>query len=272
MFGFVTANYKELNKEQQARYTAVYCGICRQIQDGQSNLSRLSLSYDMAFLALLLMSLYEPEEEGGKRACLMHPLRPRPWVCNPYIRYSADMNVALAYFSCLDNWLDDRSLPAKAMAGILKPHCGTIAGRYPRQWSAMEESLRELASLEKENCTSIDGPANCFGRLMAELLVYDEDLWAEELRSLGFWLGRFVYLADAVADYDKDLRKGKYNPFLAAQTGKNWPLWQEYLVLSMAKATEHFQRLPLVQDKDILNNILYSGVWTNFKQKAGDGA
>ena len=61
MFGFVTANLKELSKEQRQRYLAVYCGICRGIRQNASQTARLGLSYDMAFLALLLMSLYEPE-------------------------------------------------------------------------------------------------------------------------------------------------------------------------------------------------------------------
>ena len=32
-------------------------------------------------------------------------------------------------------------------------------------------------------------------------------------------------------------------------------------MLTMAKCTECYERLPLVQDKDILDNVLYSGVW-----------
>ncbi len=270
MFGFVTANLKELTGEQKQRYTSVYCGICRQIRQRASNASRLSLSYDMAFLALLLMSLYEPEEESGSRACGLHPIHPRPWTDNEYIRYSADMNVALAYYSCLDNWNDDRSLSAKAMAGTLEKHCAPIAPCYPRQWAAIGSCIGELSKLEKENCGSIDETANCFGRLMGELLVYREDLWAEDLRGLGMALGRFIYLADAVADYDRDKRRHKYNPFLAAGTGKNWPQWEEYLVLAMGRATAYFEKLPLVQDKPLLDNILYSGVWTNLRNKAGD--
>ena len=58
----ITASLRELTKEQQRRYGAVYCGICRRIRTQSGNLARLGLSYDMAFLALLLMSLYEPEE------------------------------------------------------------------------------------------------------------------------------------------------------------------------------------------------------------------
>ncbi len=269
MFGFVAANYSELSKEQQHRYSAVYCGICRQLRSRCSQLSRLSLSYDMAFLGLLLMSLYEPEEISGSRACMLHPVKPRPWVDNRYLEYCADMNVALAYFSCLDNWNDDKSLSAKAMAAALKPHCHSIRQQYPRQWTAIEENISALSRLEQENCANIDEPAGCFGALMAELLVYEEDLWSPTLRQLGMALGRFIYLADAVVDYDRDLRKHKYNPLIAMGTGQDWPRWEEYLVLTMGKCTRHFEALPLVQDKPILDNILYSGVWTNFKKKAG---
>ena len=97
MFGYVMANGKELIKQQKQRYGAVYCGICRQIRSSASNLARMGLSYDMAFLALLLMSLYEPEERSGNSACVLHPLR--CWTDNEYIRYAADMNVALAWYN-----------------------------------------------------------------------------------------------------------------------------------------------------------------------------
>ena len=69
MFGYVTASWKELTAGEQKRYGAVYCGICREIRQRSTGIGRICLSYDMAFLALLLMSLYEPEEESGKKAC-----------------------------------------------------------------------------------------------------------------------------------------------------------------------------------------------------------
>ena len=74
MFGYVTASLGELTKEQSRRYNSVYCGICRRIREQSENVCRLALQYDMAFLALLLMSLYEPEETSGKRACALHPV------------------------------------------------------------------------------------------------------------------------------------------------------------------------------------------------------
>ena len=102
---------------------------------------------------------------------------------------------------------------------------------------------------------------------MAELLVYHEDLWADTLRQTGFHLGRFIYMADAAVDYRTDKRKHKYNPFLAMDTGEDWARWEEYLVLAMGRCTANYEKLPLVQDKALLDNILYSGVWVNFRGK-----
>ena len=266
MFGFVSASLRELTEEQRKRYNTVYCGLCRNIRNRAGQMARMALSYDMTFLALLLMSLYEPEETGGPNACKVLPIAIRPWVDSDVIRYCADMNVALAYYNCQDDWDDDRSLPAKTMASHLRPHLETIRSLWPRQCQAIEGCIAQLSRLEKENCGNPDLPANCFGTLMAELLVYREDLWAPALREMGMALGRFIYLADATLDYKKDRRKGKYNPYLAAGMDDT-AHFEGHLVLAMGRCTTYFETLPLVQDKPILDNILYSGVWIKFPKK-----
>ena len=265
MFGYVTASWKELSQQQKDRYGSIYCGICRQIRDQSSGTARIALSYDMAFLATLLMSLYEPEEETGRNACLIHPISRRSWVNNPVIQYCADMNVILAYYNALDDWQDDGKLSAKLLADAFEKHCRRIEEAYPRQCGAIHSCIGELSRLEKEGCGNPDEPAACFGKLMAELLVYEEDLWAPTLRQMGDALGRFIYLLDAALDYRKDLKKGKYNPYIAMGLGEDWQRWEEYLVLTMGRCTMHFEKLPLVQDKALLNNILYSGVWVNYR-------
>lgn len=267
MFGYVTASIKELTQEQRGRYGAVYCGICRSIRTQSGQLARLGLSYDMAFLALLLMSLYEPEETSGKNLCAAHPFTRRSWVDNTYVRYAADMNVALAYYNLLDDWQDDGKHSAKLLSDRYAKQLPAIEERYPRQCRAIRSCIGQLNALEQEGCTNPDEPAGCFGRLMAELLTWQEDLWAENLRQTGFYLGRFIYLVDAAMDYEKDKKRGKYNPFLAMGQGEDWEKWEDYLVLTMGRCTEHFEKLPLVQDKALLDNILYSGVWANYRSK-----
>ena len=98
VFGYVNVNWKELPEDRKKRFGSVYCGVCRRIREQSGSLSRLGLRYDIAFLSTLLMSLYEPEEISGPNACHLHPITKRPWVDNPYVRYGADMNVALACY------------------------------------------------------------------------------------------------------------------------------------------------------------------------------
>jgi hypothetical protein len=263
LFGYVTASFQELSKEERRRYGAVYCGICRAIGQRSGQIARMNLSYDMAFLALLLMSLYEPDEEGGSARCALHPLKKRPWVDNPHVRYAADMNIALAYYKCLDDWQDDGSHRARWMAGELEPHVAAIRTQWPRQCAAIETCIHQLSQLEAANCANPDEPAGCFGQLMAQLLVYEEDFWTQHLQEMGMALGRFIYLADAAADLSADLRKKKYNPCLAAGI-LDPQQHRQHLLLAMGRCTHYFEKLPLVQDKPLLNNILYSGVWTLF--------
>jgi hypothetical protein len=173
------------------------------------------------------------------------------------------MNVALAYYQCLDDWQDEKKHTARFMANHLQKQMPQLEESYPRQCAAIRSCIRRLTELEQAGCDNADEPANCFGELMAELLVRQEDLWAPYLRQMGRSLGRFIYLADAVADFEKDQKKGRYNPLHQ----ENRAGWDDFLVLAMGRCTEYYEKLPLVQDKSLLDNILYSGVWTNFRKK-----
>jgi hypothetical protein len=150
MFGFVMASSEELSKEEKQRYGEVYCGICRQIGKRHGSLSRLGLSFDLAFLALLFMSLYEPEETKGNRACGFHPVKPRPWTDNKYIAYCADMNVALAYYKAKDDSADEKRVGGMLQQGIFGKKLEEIKNSWPRQCAAIENCLQELDVLEKE--------------------------------------------------------------------------------------------------------------------------
>ena len=76
-----------------------------------------------------------------------------------------------------------------------------------RQSGGIRKWLRELDECEKEGSTDIDRTAGCFGHLMEELFVYREDIWEKNLRRMGFFLGKFIYLMDAYEDLPEDIEK-----------------------------------------------------------------
>ena len=266
MFGYVIANPELLDNAQKQRYRDCYCGLCHTIGMTCSSASRLSLNYDMAFLVLLLSSLYEPEETNGQNRCIMHPFTPQTYWYNQYTRYCAAMNVALAYYNCMDDWHDDKNIVRLAQAQLFR-HTGiSLAKTYPRQTAAITGNLAKLAAIEASGIPDPDGAANCFGSLMGELFVVDDaDYWAPVLRTVGEGLGRFIYTLDAAIDLDEDLQKGRYNPLSdMAKDGRTLSDFKEELMLLIGEATAAFERLPLVQDAALMRNILYSGVWIKY--------
>ena len=78
-------------------------------------------------------------------------------------------------------------------------------------------------------------------------------------------MGRSVYLMDAAMDYEKDNEKGCYNPL--GRLGIAPENAREIITQPLGEASEAFERLPLVQDDQLMRNILYSGVWQNYNQK-----
>ena len=112
MFGYVIPNQAALSPEAQARYRAAYCGLCRRIGALHGTRGRLTLSYDLTFLDLLLCSLYEGESAcvTGCDHCPIHPIRKVEWRSSGPTDYCADLSVALHYYNAQDKWNDDHSL------------------------------------------------------------------------------------------------------------------------------------------------------------------
>ena len=264
MVGYLTASLKHLSEEQALRYKSFYCGVCLSLKRRHGQLSRLTLNYDLSFLVILLNSLYEPEEDREESCCLVHPFKKQPKLHTEMSDYAADMNLMLAYLKCLDNWQDDRSLLSLAEASALKRSYLELTERYPRQHKAMESSLAALHELEEKGIEDADAAAATFGGLMGEILVARDDRWSGTLRAMGNALGRFIYIMDAVMDLDSDMRHGSYNPLRCYHGLDNEQRFRDILKMLLAECIYHFDKLPLVQDVDILKNILCLGLWQQF--------
>lgn len=265
MFGYIACNKGRLTKEEQDRYQSIYCGLCRTLKLRYGELERLSLSYDMTFVILFLSSLYEPEETGREFRCSLHPLSRRQTAENCFTEYAADMTVALAYYKALDDWKDEKKKASRWYGHMLCRAYHEVAQRWPRQCKSIAHSIAELDALEKMKGANPDQAVNCSGKMMSEIFVYKEDFWSNSLRSFGYELGRFIYLMDASMDYQKDLKKDNYNPL--SDMGKKPEEMEPILTMPLGNVMEIFEKLPLVQDVNLLRNILYGGVWQQYYAK-----
>lgn len=254
----------------------------------------------MTFLALVLGSLYEPEETCGEARCPVHPMQPQSFARSKYTDYAADLSVALAYHKMLDDWHDDHTLRARGGAFALAGAYRRAKKRVPQECEAIEAAMADIRTIEQralqarsqgvqaqlraqdqtqgqtqaqsriQGAPAIDSPlpdeaANRFGMMLGDLFAHEDDFWVSDLRRFGARLGKFVYVMDAAMDIEDDSRTGSYNPFADMESTKE--ALRENLEFLAAGMTDAFERLPLERDVQVMRSVLYAGVWQRFEAK-----
>lgn len=260
VFGYVTVGKNQMTEDEYAVFRTYYCGLCRAMGKAASQVSRFGLSYDIAFLAIVLSSVAdaEPIEDHGR--CMAHPFKKsRYYKYDPVLEYCASAGVILGYAKLADDVSDDRSI--KAVLGMLALKRGFKRSRRrcPEVYTAVKERLQRLSELEKNGCTSVDEPAEEFGRI-TELLFTPDFVTGEATRRalawFGYNLGRWIYILDAYNDYEQDLKTGAYNPFIAAG-GLDAEAVDMSLTLTLSNIASAFELIDFKRNGDLIGKMVY---------------
>lgn len=275
MFGYVVVNKSEMKYKEFDIYHAFYCGLCKTLKNKYGLKAQVSLNFDMNFLAILLTGLYEPITQKKDARCIMHPLKKHQEFYNEFVEYAAKMTIVLTYYKCEDDWLDEKKFNKQVYKKMISKAYREIKEEYRDKINNIEKCLHKINEYEKASHTNLDEVSKLFGEVMGHIFSYKNDEWCEELYQLGFYLGRYIYFIDAYEDIENDLKKGTYNPFKKIYEIEDFEKkCKDILELMISEATLAFERLPIIENADIIRNILYSGVWTKYaliKKKRMEG-
>lgn len=280
MFGYIRTDVPELRVRENEYYRAVYCGLCRAQGKCTGQCSRMTLSYDIAFLALLRIAIEGKPTEIKRGRCIAHPIRKRNYVayCAP-LEYCAYAAAILTYGKTVDDIGDERGYK-RLRARLTKPFAKGMRRRalkkdYAELDRKVFEGLKKLSDIEKQNLKSVDVPADAFGDILAEIMSYGLSGTDRTIMyNIGRHVGRWIYIVDAADDLAEDLEKHRYNAF-AALYGGEIPNDQlrgvaDSLRLELLAAEPMFELLDyhdLPNIEGIVHNIIYSGM-----PRAADGA
>ena len=266
MFGYIIVNKAEMKFKEYDVYQSYYCGICRDLKKKYGICGQLTLSYDMTFLAILLTGLYEPQTRRGSAKCAAHPFERHVTRNNIFTEYAADMNMILAYYKCLDDWEDERKVTKLIFGRLLEGKSEKLKRAYAEKIRRIAQFMQDFSETEKSGHADIDTLGGIFGRVMGEIMAVREDEWAEGLRRLGFFLGKFIYLCDAYEDVETDRKKGTPNPLKKRYEEVDFEEeCRTILTMMMSECCREFEKLPVLENVEILRNILYSGVWGRYE-------
>lgn len=272
MFGYIRADKAELKMRDYEIYRGVYCSLCKRLGKSYGLFSRLTLSYDFTFLALLNMSLKEGCTEFKPGRCPLNPAKR----CN-YLKagddldFSAAAAIIMLYYKISDDINDERGLK-KLAAILIKPVFSRAhkkaAAAYPEIENAVAEYVDRQSKLETADCRSVDMAAEPTALVMADILSFlsADEKQKRALSRLGYCLGRYIYLLDAACDLETDKKKGSYNvlKYIAGDL-KKYVSSQLYIAIN--EGAKAFELINIKKHKSILGNLIYAGLEDTFKKE-----
>lgn len=266
MSGYISANEQELNSKDKERYKAYYCGLCRTLSEKYGNAGKAAISYDMAVLIMLLSDLYDCRAVFSDRLCLMHPGRHKNTQTDDIAAYAADMNMILSCYRYRNDYYETHDLISLLNMKHTERILLKLEDEYQLKCANIKCALDNIKMLNERGCTDIDMQAGSFGKVLGEVCAYRCDEWQDGLYGMGYQLGRFTYILETYADIDDDIRNKRFNPLAAAYTETGFEQYIcDILTEAASKTAEYFEMMPLAENADILRNVIYSGIWSRYR-------
>ncbi len=269
MFGYIRVMKPEMRVKEYEAYKAVYCSLCRKLGKSYGILSRLTLSYDFTFLALLEMSLDSSCAQFEKKCCTFNPLKKCVYCKDEeHLELSAASAMIMLYYKILDN-IDDEKGIKKLGFMLLRPIFSRAHKKAARKYPQIEEIVSAYISkqneLEKENCADLDTVADPTARAMAQILSLcsEDEAQKRVLDRLGYCIGRYIYILDAACDLEEDIKNGSYN-VLKHEHGDIFERVSPRLYVCINEAAKAFELLDIKKYQHILGNIIYLGLEDTF--------
>lgn len=272
MFGYVRPLKPELKVRDYEFYRAVYCGLCHSLRARYGIGSRMLLSYDMCFLALLINGVTGCGVTPCAKRCVVSPIRRRTCIReNEALDFTADCSVILTYWKVLDGIRDGsglRKLGLRFAASLLKGKYRRASARLPSFAQAVEQGIDRLDELERAQTPSLDRTADAFaGMLRAAAGGLTDDKARRPVEQILYHIGRWIYILDAWDDLQEDLQSGCYNA-VAARFDLGTPEEEAAakqsvrltLLQSAQTAAAAAELLDLGQSDPVIKNVLYLGL------------
>lgn len=274
MFGYVRPDLPYLYIKDEVLYKAMYCGVCKGISGSCGQCARMGLSYDVAFLSVLLHNIAGVDVKIQKSHCLTHVIRKKPMAeVDELMRKLGAVNTELAYYKYTDDIKDGDKGRGKRL-WFVSGH-KRVKKKYPEITEIIERNLALQEQTEKSMTDSMDRAADSTANMIAELSDYLlEDKKTPQTRALCYAIGKWIYLIDALDDYDKDKKKGAYNPFLLAYGAENRKELVEkhgedlqFIFNSLFyDIRENLTNTKLYFNRDLVDNVLLRGLPTMTKR------
>ncbi len=268
MFGYINPDRPYLFVKDEKLYQAAYCGLCKSIGAECGQLARTALTYDMAFVSALVHNIMNVDFKVNGSRCALHPFKKKPMAeVDEVTKLLGAINTVLAYYKLLDDKSDGEK--SGAFAFLYKKGYETALKNHPKAVEIIARQSSELNKIEAAKSKIIDEACEPTARMMRDLSAYILGEYAtEHTDALFYAIGKWIYLADALDDYAKDVKKGNYNVIYnycncpdktsaLAAVGEEIKFIFNSLFADMRK---HLAEIKFYFNHDLTDNIILRGI------------
>ena len=268
MFGYVRTDEPYLYIKDQTLYQAMYCGLCKGIGAVCGQTARFGLSYDVTFLSVLLHNIAGVDVKIEKGHCLTHRIRSKPMAnVDEMTKMLGAVNTLLAYYKYTDDIADEGKGKGKRL--LFQKGFKRAKKAYPALEEIIRVRLEAQEKVEKAATASLDIAADNTAEMVAA--IADEvlgDKKSEATHNLFYTIGKWIYLIDALDDYDKDKEKGLYNPFLLSYgegcRKEMVEAHEEEIAFTFhaifSDLRENLSKIEFAFNRDLVDNVLLRGL------------
>ena len=270
MFGYIRPAQDELKVKELRLYKSMYCGLCNALGGCAGCMASFALSYDFVLLAMVRAGLCGDSITIAEKRCMAHPFKKRPHAVFDSLGYTAAASL-ISLKHKLDDDKADHDLGRANIKGLLIPPANHLRNKAINS-SDEKEVLCDLDKAVETACTTLreaekhapspDEAAEYSGDLTAALLESGLDGTDRRIaHELGRHIGRWIYFADAADDYEKDIKKGRFNPFASEETLPKERI-RTSMLLELSAAAKALDLIDF-EDKGIeavVRNIIYYGM------------
>lgn len=284
MFGYIRICKPQMKICEYEVYQSVYCTLCRHLGRHLGLPTRMLLNYDYTFLTMMMIALSDEQSQFVKGRCVFNPTK-RCGNCATHdeaFEYTSALTAIMFYHKLCDDISDSsggRRILCQALlpyaahvrkkAAKLCPDEDALVDEYIRRQFAAEQKTRESGEvIVDELC---EPTADAISAIAQKLSQKPSDQTV--LKYFGYFLGRWIYMIDALDDLNEDLEDGSFNPLVlkfgltaddVLNKSENYEnarcFGNDSLNLSIAEAIKYYELLDFGEFKPILDNIIYLGV------------
>lgn len=229
-------------------------------------MTRLTLSYDVTFYTMLLLSLDRSCKGFDKGRCRFNPLKKCGFARCEGDAYhkAAAFSVISSYYKLQDD-LTDSGFFKRCAVRLLRPLFSRWKKKAVKRYPALEPPVAQMmarqAEAEADSGAGTDAAAHPTAQMLADVLCMEakDEAQRRVFSEFGYQLGRWIYLIDAADDLEKDVKHNNFNPFKNVPPGELRQYEAAVLSQSLARAYDAYQLMPLTDFKGIFDNMLLYG-------------